>query len=332
MDMEWRQRRTITFLSAVLGVLVVLVLVAAGFRYRQARQAAGEKDAAIQTGIPTAAESYTALEYDNGSTHLSFAYDETQGAWKWADDPSFPLDARTVTGILSLLGDLHPQQTLPSDGTAESYGFDQPNGTLTATAADGTVLSLTLGKATTDGTSYYMQLGSDESTVYIIADTLYRQMSTPIYQMMELPALPALSAVRLDSVTVKGAVSTTLTSNGAKKAENLTWRADGADVTGRSGTVGLLEELCSLELASCVDYRPSHQALSICGFDAPAVQVSIQYRAETGREQTFSFSVGTADLSGTGYYVQLEGDGPIYAMDAGRVDTLLAVAANGLSA
>ena len=50
-----------------------------------------------------------------------------------------------------------------------------------------------------------------------------------------------------------------------------------------------------------MDYRPSDEAASICGFDAPAATVEVTYTSDAGTEQTVTLtiggeSIGTVDL------------------------------------
>ena len=90
-----------------------------------------------------------------------------RGNWIWADDPEFPLDDSTVQGILALLTDLRPQQTITEGDTLEAYGLGPAFATLTATRPDGGTLTVALGNTTTDGDSYYMLPGrAGESGVY----------------------------------------------------------------------------------------------------------------------------------------------------------------------
>jgi hypothetical protein len=49
-------------------------------------------------------------------------------------------------------------------------------------------------------------MNGDESTVYIVADTLVKLMQTPIYDMCALPELPDLSELNLRAITIQGPV------------------------------------------------------------------------------------------------------------------------------
>lgn len=84
------------------------------------------------------------------------------------------------------------------------YGLDAPDVSLTATAPDDAVLTVTLGNATTDGTSYYATINSDPDHVFILAGTLRQAMQTPIYQMCRLPELPELTESTITSIQLQG--------------------------------------------------------------------------------------------------------------------------------
>ena len=330
MDMDWRQRRLIAFLSMVLGILVVAVLLAAGFRYHQYRQTLASTAESGQNAGAAAQHAYTALTYSNGSTLLSFTVDPETDRWIWADDPDFPLDDSTITEICGLAAGLKPQQTLEPEGSMESYQLDDPQAYLTVTDVAGTATTLTFGKTTTDGTSYYALKNGDESTVYIYDGALMEKMSVPIYSMMELPVLPALTGKTLVSVTFSGEVPTVLTAQRAEGSDDATWRAGGANVTDDPAVQGLLEELEMLTITRCVDYKPTDEAVALCGFDAPAAQMEAVYQTESGTEQTVSLTVGAQSLDGSGRYIRLDSDPTIYEAAADSLTHLLAIGASGL--
>ncbi len=332
--MTWQERRIVTFLSAVLAVLFAIVLVLLGVRYKENR---AEKEAAEQPGVSTPTTdpgAYTALSYENGSFSLSFALDEN-GDWIWADDPSFPLDDTTILGITSKLASWKPQQIVTDADVLAEAGFDQPNGSLTASTAEGDT-TLLFGRATTDGNSYYVRLNGDETTAYILPGTLYELMSRPIYDMMELPELPELTEDCLLSVTIQGPAGQdgtvgTVTVLTAQQSDGVTtWRSDGANITDDPTVRALMQDLTALTITKCVDYHPSDDAASICGFDSPAAKVTIRYTTETAGDQTLGLTIGSRLLDGTGRYIRLEDDPTIYFLPTELLDPLMAVSVNGL--
>lgn len=337
MEMDWRQRRTVTILTAVLLILMAAVLIVLGIRYRESRAEApdgAEPAAAAFLNV----NGYSALTYSNGSATLSFSVAE-DGAWTWDNDPGFPLRQETINSILALLINWHPQQTLAAEEDLSAYGLDEPSGSLTLTWADGSVRALSFGKTTTDGASRYVMDQSDPATVYILADTLFAQMSVPIYDMCDVPLLPLLEESSIRSILIRGpehedgtpALVTILTTAKRDGEDGpVTWLRGSENVTANAAVRALLEDLRALVLTKCVDYDPSDEALEICGFTAPAAAVTINYTSATGTDETLSLTVGTQVLDGSGRYVRLGDSAAVYSLPTAALDPLMRLAANGL--
>lgn len=109
--MTWSERRIVTILSTILLILMAALLVVLGMRYRASRDIGKEAPAPGDTGVVTDQNAYTSLQYDNGSTTLSFTRDEN-GTWTWDGSRDFPLDDTVITSILELLTNWKPQQIL----------------------------------------------------------------------------------------------------------------------------------------------------------------------------------------------------------------------------
>lgn len=336
MEMDWRQRRTVTILTTVLLTLLAAVLIVLGIRYRENRQEP-EGDGPAAAASMTV-EGYSALVYSNGSTTLSFTVEE-DGDWAWENDPKFPLRQETINSILALLINWRPQQTLAAEEDLSAYGLDEPSGFLTLTGADSFVRTLSFGKTTTDGASRYVMEQNDPSTVYIIADTLFTQMSVPIYDMCDVPLLPLLEESSIRSILIRGpenedgtpALVTVLTT--AKRNGDdgpVTWLQGSENVTANETVRALLEDIRALVLTRCVDYDPSDEALSICGFDMPPASLTVNYATSTGVDETLSLTIGAQVLDGSGRYVCLGDSTTIYSLPTAALDPLMRVAANGL--
>ena len=335
--MTWKERRIVTILTTIVLVLAAALLIVLGIRFREWR-AAQQADPAGASTDGTAADpaAYTSLTYDNGAATLSFAQNDS-GAWVWTADETFPLDDTVIREILDLLVNWNPQQTLTDEAALESSGLDESTASLTAATADGTTTTVLFGRTTTDGTSYYVRLNGDESTVYIIADTLYQLMSTTIYDMCRLPELPALTEADIQSVTIQGPApedgsepaSMVLTTQQTEDG-TVTWRYNGTDVTDNATVRSLLEDLTALAFARCVDYNPSEEAVSICGLDEPETTVRIAYTNASGNDAELLLTVGERLPDRSGRYTRMDDDTTIYLLETDLLDPLMRVAASGL--
>lgn len=331
----------------VIAAVVLLAVLAAVllFKRHSAEKQAEEEAAQEAASAITEDHGYTSLTYTNSTATLSFTQDE-DGSWIWADDPEFPLDDSTITYIIQILQSLKPQQTITDGDTLEAYGLDQPSATLTATDAEtGETLKLTFGKATTDGTSYYMLMNDAESPVYIVSDTLYNYLSTPIYDMCVLPELPVLTEETLNSLTIQGAVETTLTAahneststdetdgEDGEETSSVTWTSGETDVTDNETLQSLLDELSTLSFPKCADYKPSDEAVELCGFGSPTAVLTASYVTDSGTEGTLTLTLGTKNVDGDSYYARMDDDTTIYLLSASAVSALVTAASSGLGA
>lgn len=356
--MTWKERRTVTMLLSIIAVLFAALLIVFGMRYREGREEAlAGKDAAaglLDGGTLSNPGAYSALAYYNGSATLSFEVNE-RGNWVWSDGPDFPLNDATVASIAETLSSLKFQQVLPATEEKSEYGLDEPSATLTASAGeDGGSQSLVFGKTTTDGDSYYMMMNGDESTVYIVADTLVNLMRLPIYDMCALPELPDLSELNLRAITIQGAAPAAEATEGdgkegsgepSKEADRPTttlnarrssgedqpalWFAGNDNVTASPLLQDLLYDLRTMSMAKCVDYYPSDEAAEICGFHNPDAILKVEYAAG-GAAQTFTLAVGARMPDESGRYVRLEEDGAIYALSTDSADAIMSISAGGM--
>ncbi len=331
--MTWRERRLITILSIILAVLSAAVLVMLGVRYRQARDVTEEDPAAqIVEAAKEVGSPYVALEYFNGSTTLAFDLTE-EGAWVWRYDHDFPLDETTVGDILSTVEKLKPQQTLADHEELASYGLDSPDAWISVTTTEQTYITLRFGKSTTDGQSFYALVGGDEENVYIFSGALLELMKTPIYDMCVLPELPVLTDMTLKGVTLFGSGdgSGNVTRTTELKLAGGKWHLGEKDVSDGELVQALIKDVKHLTLERCVDYNPSDEAVTICGFETPIARVLISHRRVSGSEdETLLLTIANQLPDGSGRYVRVGDDTTIYFLPTELLDSMMSIAVNGL--
>ncbi|MEA4933914.1 MAG: DUF4340 domain-containing protein [Lawsonibacter sp.] len=335
-------------LFVLIGILVVLAAALLGTRaYNQSVQKKTADEAAAMASDSLISDdlTFSAISYTNKAATLSFVVNES-GSWYWVDDPDFPLDNDYLTSLSNTLTGLTPQQTITQGDTLDAYGLTAPAITLTATGTNGSKLTLALGNVTSDGSSYYLLKDGDQSTVYVIGDTLYTELTRGIYAMMKLPVLPSLQESDLSSIAISGSVQTTLSATAtqdssapdssagdtsAKPASTVIWQNGSTDVSENQSTVSLVAEVCALNLDHCETYKPSAQTVSSCGFDAPKCTLTVNYTDESGANITLNLIVANETADSKYYYVRLNDDTNIYAIECESLSALMKIAENGLS-
>lgn len=334
--MSWKERRLIAVLSMILLVLTIALVIVLAVRYRDKMDPEQTPPEDLTAGLVSDQDDFHTLTYFNGETTLSFERDEN-GIWHWTADRALPLDDSVILDILDHLSAWNPQQTLTGAEALENSGISEPTGSITATTVSGSYTKLVFGKATTDGSSDYVRLNDDESTVYIIDGALSALMDIPVYDMCRLPSLPVLDESRIRSIVIRGAAQQDgsagpVTSLTAQHGDDgyTTWRFEGANVSDLPEVRALLEDLTALTFEKCIDYNPSAEAAAVCGFDAPAAILQISYLTESGSEQSLELTVGNRVPDQSGRYTRMGSDSSLYLLETDLLDPLMSIAANGL--
>ena len=339
--MTWLEKRIISALGIVMALLSVVLLVVLGLRYQDSRDrqeeetvltAAAEAEAEV-TVLNTSP--YSALTYSDGSVTLSFSVNDA-GEWVWSDDTSFPLDTTVLAKILDELTSWDPKATVTDPTLVAASGISRPLATLTATLAETGAIRLTFAGQTEDG-DRYVAVNDNLDVLYVIEDVLYPLLCVPIYDMCQLPQLPLLSEEALHIVMIQGSpdeagggVATVLLSQRDTLSEKVIWRARGGDVTENPDVKMLISDLTALQLKQCFIYRPSAEAVKLCGFDTPA-RLTVTYLDEDGAEATLEMRIGNRNLSETGRYVMLGDDPSIYLVETDLMDPLMRLSVFGLT-
>lgn len=260
--------------TALLLALVLAAGVCAGCGKKQTDAPA--QDNQIQTNP----DEVTAVTYTNGTITLRFSLQD--GRWCWSDDKTFPLDGSYITALLADVQGGPPISITEED--LESYGLGGVTKYIEITTAEKTV-TYYLGDPCDDGSSY-LSRDDDESTVYRAPDDLSARLDRSIYDMAQLPTLPALTADVLRSVTIaaSGAERTFTVDGGV-------WTEGGADVSAE--TASLADVLSQPAFSGCVDYHPGSGAAAICGLDPANATLTAVYAAGS-KEATFTLLLGGA--------------------------------------
>ena len=322
--MTYRMKRLLEILVVLLLVFAVVYFAIRSWNSAQAKKAAE----AAQSGEGSAtAAGISAITYNNGSATLSFKKNDA-GEWIWSEHEDYPLDTGYIEELASAISGISPTTTIESgEGEAlDAYGLDSPAATVDATRSDGSVLSLQLGNATDQGT-YYMKY-ADSDTVYVIAATIWNDISRSIYDMYSLESFPALSASNISTVTIEGETTSiyTVRKEGEGDQAKYLWYNGAANVNDDETVQSMAEELSSLAFSSCVLWDPLKDSTELCGLAEPAVTLRVAYTDENARESTLTLYFGGA-ADENAWYVRWDDSTTIYSISKDSVAAIMTLAA-----
>ena len=255
----------------------------------------------------------------NGQT---LTLDHADGSWTLAEDSDYHLDESACNTMVTALSSLHAKRQLDAQA-GEDYGFDAPELTVTVTAA-GQTTTLTLGSSNTVTGDRYVQKDGDTAlyTVDASRTACFAYDKAGLFGSFS-PAGFAASDVEQVAYTLASGEKVSLTA-GSELAEDgdeadsasyeTVWRFAGdADTDLDQDKVqSMLSALSSYVSGQITPADGADPAA--CGFDAPLAVVQVTTADGT---KTLTYASGT-----DGYYLMVEGDDSIYAVDGSIVQAV----------
>ena len=302
------KRRTLAVLAAMIAVLG-LALWALN-RSTAAEEAASS--AAADGTIPlcsfsTADLSRITYTY-NGQT---LTLDDADGSWTLVEDSDYHLDESACNTMVTALSSLNAKRQLDAQA-GEDYGLDAPELTVTVTAA-GQTTTLTFGSSNTVTGDRYVQKDGDTAlyTVDASRTACFACDKAGLFGSFS-PAGFAASDVEV-SLTAGSELAGDGDEADSASYETV-WRFAGdADTDLDQDKVqSMLSALSSYVSGQITPADGADPAA--CGFDAPLAVVQVTTADGT---KTLTYASGT-----DGYYLMVEGDDSIYAVDGSIVQAV----------
>ena len=279
--------------------------------------------AAAEGSIPLstfAAEDMEQIEYTyNGQT---YTLQYSGGSWQLAQDPAYHLDESACNTMVTALSSLHAKRQLDAQA-GEDYGFDAPELTVTVTAA-GQTTTLTVGSSNPVTGDRYVQKDGDTAlyTVDASRTACFAYDKAGLFGSFS-PAGFAASDVEQVAYTLASGEKVSLTAGSELAGDGdeadsasyeTVWRFAGdADTDLDQDKVqSMLSALSSYVSGQITPADGADPAA--CGFDAPLAVVQVTTADGT---KTFTYASGT-----DGYYLMVEGDDSIYAVDGSIVQAV----------
>ena len=294
----------------------------------------GDTDTGTETRFLTIDGEISKIDYTFDGE--SIVLEKTDGAWKKADDATFPVSADAAETLETVLGSVEVlREIAPEDADTALFGLDEPQLVVSATA-DETVTTYRVGILNSALGGYYAQRdGSD--TVYLIAETMPAAFTNGLYAIAEVDAYPQISSVNvIDIALSEGALSRELTFIEGGSDDFYTDAYEWFDVSDGGQTP--VRETAATVLASaitgfaygeCVNHAPDAAETAAYGLDEPTLTCRLRYKLygtdETAEPTVEEFTLYIGGETGDGgVYVTWSGTEMVYRADAAAADELRA--------
>jgi hypothetical protein len=163
--------------AALLAVLVALAVIAFVTRPQGAPPA--------KEFIPCDSLNAVGLTLESGGKTVVAERPTPTDDWRLQQPVQEAADHTELSSLLSAISSIDPLNTIPNPAEPASYGLDAPHAVVTCRVKDGGSYTLSVGKASFDGSGYYARKAGD-ARVYVISsvpvDQVDRDVSAPPVQ------------------------------------------------------------------------------------------------------------------------------------------------------
>lgn len=342
-------------LPILLGVLVVLGGSYGAIKAYNASEAAkktdeSEAEEAKKVFGDLKAEDIEALSYVASEETLSFVKDGD--TWYLKEDRELPVNQTKFSSMTSALANLEEKKLVEESlDNLSAYGLETPSNVISFQTSGGEEYTLYVGdkNAITNECYFYLK---GENRVCTAGTTLADNFQTILSAYYTVPTLPEMVKSDLMDIEISNP-------NGFLAVRNLpdgdplvdymggnTWFVE--DENGSRSVLDMNEEttltdrVTGLGLESCVDYKPSQEALETYGLADPAAALKIRYMktaeepaSEGGGEATGSDAaeavkeealleilIGAKEEGGR-YYVKIKDADQVCLMSAANAEYFL---------
>ena len=313
-----------------LAVLLVLVAVLGGLLWAVSRSNAAEEaasSAAAEGSIQLssfAVADLSSIRYTYNGETFTLEYDS--GSWTLAEDPAYHLDTSACSTMATALSSMNAKRKL-SGQSGEDYGLTDPVVTVTVTAAGETATFLFGDENPVTGDQYVQKAGDD--AVYTVSGSraaCFELDKAGLFGSFCPAGLTASALEKLSITTGSGTLALTAVSEPADSsasseadsdasAYQTVWHLDDApdETLDDTAVQSLLSAVAGYVSAQVTEADPAAY-----GFDAPLATVQA-VTADGTVTLRYASNAG-------GYWMQVEGDSAVYAVNVDTLNTLLQTA------
>lgn len=161
-----------------------------------------EEDSAGDEIVDLASSDVTALSFQIDGETVTFDHDTEEDSWTLDDDETFPVDASSVSTLLSYFSPLSATRKLEDVEDASEYGLEDPQNEISLTDTEGDAVTLTIGDQNSGTGDDYVMVNDDETVIYTISSSVLENLPTDLYDYAVSEELPAFSSDNITAITV----------------------------------------------------------------------------------------------------------------------------------
>lgn len=161
-----KQRKQLIIMATFLGFLII-----AYFGLNVYNDAQAKKEEEEQTIVVTDFdyEDVVAFSYDYNNETYNFT--KLGDVWSYDADAEFDVDESLVESMLATAGSLLGEEVVTDYETLDTYGFDEPQKTVSLTMSEGSTVTIQVGDYNDIVGWYYLMVEGD-SNLYLADSTL----------------------------------------------------------------------------------------------------------------------------------------------------------------
>ena len=285
------KKKSMNLITAV-AVLVVLSGAYVGVKTYVAKQEENEEEEEEKTQVfSISSEDVQSIKFVIDKKEGTF--EKNNDEWVKSDERDFPVDQDKLTEAIGSLDNVEADRVLDNVTDTTEYGLDDPTNTITVTDKDGKETVLHVGMENESTSQYYVENGTDESKIYVVADSVFQPFMKTLYDYAKAGTFPVIDSSTVSNVTVdENDDSYTLTKDDTTGLWNIQDQ-DGSEKADSAKVSSLTSSIASIAYGSFVNYNCTD--LSEYGLDKPYGTITIDYQEEVEAESDSSEDVSAAD-------------------------------------
>lgn len=160
------QRKQLITMVVFLGFLIV-----AYFGIGVYNDAQAQKEEEEQTIVVTDFDYEDVVAFSYDYNDATYTFSKNEDVWTYDSKPGFDVDETLIEDMLATAGSLLGEEKITEYETVETYGFDDPQKTVSLTFSDGTTMIIQVGDYNDIVGAYYLMI-EGEDTLYMADSTL----------------------------------------------------------------------------------------------------------------------------------------------------------------